>query len=81
MICHCGGQTIRMRAREGDATLKWHQCGACGRCDGFELHICDVQAANGQAARRVSHDPAVIALMSRRYRKRGRVLAPMETAA
>lgn len=81
MICHCGGQTVRKRACEGDATLNWQQCGACGRCDRFELHICDVQAANRQAARRVFHDAAVIALMSKRCRKGGRALAHTETAA
>lgn len=50
--CTCGGFTATTHKRSAGSRLTWERCGACGRCDGFELRHDDELVAMGEAARR-----------------------------
>ena len=50
--CKCGGFTHRKAERAQEVSLRWQQCGACGRCDLYELRLGRAVVSKGQAARR-----------------------------
>lgn len=62
--CACGNRTTARDAHSQGARLKWHECGACGRCDRFELIIGAKGGRQvverGQTARRIFRDDRLL---------------------
>lgn len=58
--CPCGGQTTPANAKADGARLDWQECGACGRCGLYSLHVSNVMVARGHAARRAFTDERLI---------------------
>jgi len=48
--CPCGGMAYPKKSQRGGAVLRWKECGACGRCGRFVLHVDGECVARGSDA-------------------------------
>ena len=76
MMCKCGCQTVRGKAKSESAILRWQQCVGCGyRCWDHELSIDGECRARGQLASCLFNEPHSLAsLIEGSKRRRHRIV-------
>lgn len=66
VCCPCGGFTVGRVAKEKGAVLAFEECGSCGRCGYFKLHVDGELVAKEQTARRMFQDANAIEAVRKR---------------
>ena len=56
ICCPCGGFTVARTAKDGEAVLRFEECGSCGRAGDFVLRVDGEIVERGQQARRDYND-------------------------